>query len=211
VSLPTLFTAAHTLSSCVSYVVISFPCDVTANSSGHQDFFYLVIRPGHMLEQNSDTHLGGMFSDDNIQLRFKMNSVMLASLHCLPRRLLAPPVCLSTGVLVRISNGAPILAMKAYMGSRGIALLIRNLGARWCLSGQHHAPTAVPSRKNPQYPVSRRRLGRPWSPNEYFDEKRSLVLGVIQNLHRQCRCLACIEYRTAVPTKILNYLIYTEV
>jgi hypothetical protein len=29
-----------------------------------------------MLEQNSDTHLTGMFSDDNTQLCFKMSSVL---------------------------------------------------------------------------------------------------------------------------------------
>jgi hypothetical protein len=104
-----------------SYVVISFPSDVTANSSGHQAFFFcLVIWLHHMLEQNSDTHLRGMFSDDNTQLCFKMNSILGASV---PQKSPAPPMCMSACVLVRISNVVPFLAIKAYMGSRGIALL----------------------------------------------------------------------------------------
>jgi hypothetical protein len=53
--------------------------------------------------------------------------------------------------------------MEAF-GGRGVyLLLIHDLGTRWGVSGQHHAPAALyPRGKDPRYPLYRR-LGGPQS------------------------------------------------
>ena len=49
-----------------------------------------------------------------------------------------------------------VQAMKAYMGSGCIAPFILDLGTRWNMNDQLHAPVTYPRRKNPRYPLSRR-------------------------------------------------------
>jgi hypothetical protein len=52
--------------------------------------------------------------------------------------------------------------MKTYWGSGNIAPRILDLGTRWEVSGQIHAPAALPSGKEPRFPLDRR-LGGPQS------------------------------------------------
>jgi hypothetical protein len=60
--------------------------------------------------------------------------------------------------------------MKAYWGNVGIAPRIVNLGIR--LSGQLHAPAALPQEKSPWYPLDRR-MGGPHSRSERGGEEKN--------------------------------------
>ena len=62
------------------------------------------------------------------------------------------------GIEVKVKL-TPEQATKAQRGNRGIALLFLNLGARWGMGGQLHAPAALPPGKT-RYPLYRR-LGGP--------------------------------------------------
>ena len=151
-----------------------------------------------MLEQNSDTHIRGMFSDDN--------TAMLQYEFCLGSQPTQPATKVAGPTNVPVSRRSgenfkrcPFPRREGVYGSRGIAPLILNLGTRWVwVVIITSRPLYLPERTH-----STGYIGGWVDPRG----ERSLVLGVIQNLHRPCRGLACIEYRTAVPTKILKYLI----
>ena len=50
---------------------------------------------------------------------------------------------------MEVKGEVPVHAMKTYRGSRGIAPLILNLGTSCKVNGEHHAPAALPSGRNP--------------------------------------------------------------
>jgi hypothetical protein len=75
-------------------------------------------------------------------------------------------------------------------GVRGVwLLLILNLGTRWGVSGQHHAPAALyPRGKDPPYPLYRRLGGLQPVWTQRLEEKSSVSVGdripVVQSVVR---------------------------
>jgi hypothetical protein len=74
--------------------------------------------------------------------------------------------------------------MEALEGEEVLLLLILDLGTRWGLSGQHHAPAALlPRGKDPRYPLYRR-LGGPQSQSGKRIQGKSFRLCRGSNLDR---------------------------